>query len=102
MGSDEEGFYIMDGLMTPIVGPTSPIPGIVNNGPNKLEIERRKGRFKYVLNGTVLASNLSLTEYDVDLFIPVLWGWQYADISSTYSLIFKRMEMEFSGEQILR
>lgn len=102
MGSDEEGFYIMDGLMTPIFGPISPIPGIVNNGPNKLEIERRKGRFKYVLNGTVLASNLSLTEYDIDLFIPVLWGWQYADISSTYSLIFKRMEMEFSGEQILR
>ncbi len=102
VGSDDEGFYILDSFETVILGPVSPIPGIVRNGPNRLEIERRSGRFKYVLNGTVLTSNLQMTEYDLDLFIPVLWGWQSADISSTYSLIFKRVEIEYSGEQVLR
>ena len=98
----DELAYIFDGFGELAVDAIDPIPELYRNGPNKFVITRRGERFSYVLNGKTLASNIVLVNNTVDEFIPIFMGIQEGPIEEVHSLIFQRIEIRYSGEQMLR
>ncbi len=55
-----------------------------------------------MLNGKTLASNIVLVNNTIDEFIPIFMGIQEGPIEEVHSLIFQRIEIRYSGEQMLR